>query len=60
MGGIGPEINNNIGCADCHDSENMNLMITRPALVEAFQRREGYQKCYSPADAFTCLRTMSC
>jgi nitrite reductase (cytochrome c-552) len=36
---LGPEINNNIGCADCHNSENMNLTITRPALVEAFQRQ---------------------
>jgi nitrite reductase (cytochrome c-552) len=36
---MGPEINNNIGCADCHNSENMTLLITRPALVEAFQRQ---------------------
>lgn len=31
------EIINPIGCADCHDSETMNLQITRPALIEAFQ-----------------------
>jgi nitrite reductase (cytochrome c-552) len=37
--GIGPEIQNNIGCADCHDPKNMNLTITRPALVEAFERQ---------------------
>jgi nitrite reductase (cytochrome c-552) len=36
---LGPEMNNPIGCADCHDSQNMNLIITRPALVEAFQRQ---------------------
>ncbi len=36
---MGPEITNNIGCADCHDPQNMNLIITRPALVEAFQRQ---------------------
>ncbi len=35
--GMGPEINNHIGCADCHDPKTMNLRITRPALVEAFQ-----------------------
>jgi len=35
----GPEIVNPIGCADCHDPVNMNLHISRPALIEAFQRR---------------------
>lgn len=34
---LGPEINNHIGCADCHDPKTMNLRITRPALVEAFE-----------------------
>jgi nitrite reductase (cytochrome c-552) len=32
----GPEIINHIGCGDCHDSETMNLHISRPALIEAF------------------------
>ncbi|MBN1447468.1 MAG: ammonia-forming cytochrome c nitrite reductase [Bacteroidetes bacterium] len=36
---MGPEIVNNIGCQDCHDPKTMNLRITRPALIEAFQRR---------------------
>lgn len=36
---LGPEIVNAIGCADCHNPENMNLRITRPALIEAFQRQ---------------------
>jgi nitrite reductase (cytochrome c-552) len=36
---LGSEIVNPIGCADCHDPATMNLTITRPALVEAFQRR---------------------
>src|SRR5690606_35501142 len=31
------EIINPIGCADCHDPKTMNLTITRPALVEAFE-----------------------
>lgn len=33
---LGPEIANPIGCADCHDPKSMNLRISRPALVEAF------------------------
>jgi len=35
----GAEIMNFIGCADCHDAQNMNLRITRPALIEAYDRR---------------------
>ncbi|MFW5945079.1 MAG: ammonia-forming cytochrome c nitrite reductase [Bacteroidota bacterium] len=34
----GHQIVNPIGCADCHESENMNLHVPRPALVEAFNR----------------------
>jgi len=33
----GSEVINHIGCADCHDSKTMNLQITRPHLIEAFQ-----------------------
>ncbi|MDP4191065.1 MAG: ammonia-forming cytochrome c nitrite reductase [Bacteroidota bacterium] len=36
---LGQEITNPIGCADCHDAQTLNLTITRPALVEAFQRQ---------------------
>ena len=35
---LGAEINNPIGCADCHDPESMNLQISRPALIEAYER----------------------
>ena len=35
---LGSEIVNPIGCADCHDPETMNLRISRPALIEAFER----------------------
>lgn len=35
----GEQIVNPVGCADCHDPETMNLRITRPALIEAFERR---------------------
>ncbi|MBP9191496.1 MAG: ammonia-forming cytochrome c nitrite reductase [Ignavibacteria bacterium] len=36
---MGGEIINAIGCQDCHDPKTMNLRITRPALIEAFQRQ---------------------
>lgn len=36
---LGAEIVNPIGCQDCHDPKTMNLRITRPALVEAFERQ---------------------
>lgn len=35
---MGSEIVNPIGCADCHDTETMDLRISRPALIEAFRR----------------------
>jgi len=34
----GHQIVNPIGCADCHQAENMNLQVPRPAIAEAFQR----------------------
>lgn len=36
---FGSEIVNPIGCQDCHDPKTMNLRISRPALVEAYQRQ---------------------
>lgn len=38
-GALGHEIVNSIGCADCHEPENMDLHISRPALKEAFARQ---------------------
>ena len=38
-GALGSEIVNPIGCADCHEPENMNLQISRPGLIEAFERQ---------------------
>ncbi len=35
----GGEVVNPIGCADCHNEKTMELQITRPALVEAFERQ---------------------
>ncbi len=37
-GALGDEVVNPIGCATCHEPENMNLHISQPALAEAFQR----------------------
>ncbi len=36
---LGSEIVNPIGCQDCHDNKTMNLRITRPALIEAYERQ---------------------
>lgn len=36
---MGFEIANPIGCQDCHDPKTMSLRITRPALIEAFERQ---------------------
>lgn len=35
----GSEVVNPIGCADCHNEKTMDLQITRPALIEAFERQ---------------------
>jgi len=35
----GSEIVNPIGCADCHNEKTMDLQISRPALIEAFERQ---------------------
>lgn len=34
----GHEVVNAIGCGDCHNSKTMNLQISRPGLIEAFDR----------------------
>jgi len=36
---LGPEVTNHIGCADCHNNKTMDLQISRPALIEAFERQ---------------------
>ena len=35
----GSEVVNPIGCADCHNEKTMDLQISRPALIEAFERQ---------------------
>ncbi|RJP51273.1 MAG: ammonia-forming cytochrome c nitrite reductase subunit c552 [Anaerolineaceae bacterium] len=34
-----PNINNAIGCANCHETETMRLIVTNPALEEALERQ---------------------
>jgi len=34
----GSQVIHPIGCGDCHDAKTMNLHISRPALIEAFER----------------------
>ncbi|MBN7811227.1 ammonia-forming cytochrome c nitrite reductase [Algoriphagus sp. H41] len=34
---FGSQVINPIGCADCHNPKTMQLTITRPALIEAFE-----------------------
>ncbi len=53
---LGPEITNHIGCQDCHDPKSMNLRITRPALVEAFQRQGKDMKSFSRQE----MRSLVC
>ncbi|MGK9476936.1 ammonia-forming cytochrome c nitrite reductase [Melioribacter sp. OK-6-Me] len=43
----GHEFVNPIGCQDCHDPKTMDLRITRPALIEAFQRQGKDIKSFS-------------
>ncbi|MBL8101900.1 MAG: ammonia-forming cytochrome c nitrite reductase subunit c552 [Anaerolineales bacterium] len=34
-----PNINNSIGCSNCHEAETMRLIVTNPALEEALKRQ---------------------
>ena len=34
-----PNINESIGCSNCHEAETMRLIVTNPALEEAFERQ---------------------
>jgi nitrite reductase (cytochrome c-552) len=50
------EIKSSIGCADCHDPKTMALTITRPALIEAFERQGKDIKNVSHQE----MRTLVC
>ncbi len=55
---LGHEIVNPIGCADCHDAETMNLTITRPALIEAFENmgRDITKASYQEMRSLVCAQ----
>lgn len=36
---IADQVHESISCVDCHDSKTMDLRISRPALIEAFDRQ---------------------
>ena len=65
-GALGDEIVNPIGCADCHEPENMNLHISRPALIEAFERqgkditKATPQEMRSPVRGVAVMSSMAC
>ena len=52
----GDEIVNPIGCGDCHEANTMNLKITRPALIEAFERRGKKQSDFTHQE----MRSLVC
>ena len=52
----GHEVVNPIGCQDCHDPKTMNLKISRPALVEAFERQGKKMKDFSHQE----MRSLVC
>lgn len=52
----GNEIVNPIGCVDCHEAETMNLKISRPALIEAYQNMGKKIEDASQQD----MRSMAC
>ena len=55
---LGPEVVNPIGCADCHDATTMRLQITRPGLIEAFQRqgKDITQATHQEMRSLTCAQ----
>jgi len=53
---LGSEIVNPIGCQDCHDPKTMNLRISRPALIEAYQRQGKDIKSFSRQE----MRSLVC
>jgi nitrite reductase (cytochrome c-552) len=52
----GDEIVNPIGCGDCHDNKTMALKISRPALVEAFERQGKKMEDFSRQE----MRSLVC
>jgi nitrite reductase (cytochrome c-552) len=55
---LGHEVVNPIGCADCHDPESMSLVITRPSLIEAYERmgKDITQATHQEMRSLTCAQ----
>ena len=51
-----PNINNAIGCSNCHEAETMRLIVTNPALEEAFERQGKDWETFSRQE----MRTVVC
>jgi nitrite reductase (cytochrome c-552) len=53
---LGEEIEHSIGCANCHDPENMALIVTNPALDEALQAQGEDWRTFTRQE----MRTVVC
>lgn len=51
-----PNINNSIGCSNCHEAETMRLIATNPALIEALERQGKDWETYSRQE----MRSLVC
>jgi nitrite reductase (cytochrome c-552) len=51
-----PKINNAIGCANCHEAGTMRLIVTNPALQEAFEAQGKDWKTFTRQE----MRTVVC
>jgi nitrite reductase (cytochrome c-552) len=51
-----PNINESIGCSNCHEAGTMRLIVTNPALEEAFERQGKDWKTFSRQE----MRTVVC
>lgn len=53
---LGAQINEPIGCANCHDADTMSLIVTNPALEEALQRQGKDWRTFTRQE----MRTLVC
>jgi nitrite reductase (cytochrome c-552) len=53
---LGEEINHAIGCANCHEANTMNLIVTNPALEEALQAQGKDWRTFTRQE----MRTVVC
>jgi nitrite reductase (cytochrome c-552) len=53
---LGHEMNNPIGCANCHEANTMRLVVTNPALEEALQKQGKDWRTFTRQE----MRTVVC